>query len=169
MNVFSVFNENIIFVYGQIKHFSLTTWAFFLFFFFKKEPKYTPSQNPSVCQMSTTAADKDSGNLESVPRSASHLMYSLVQFLLSLLVSLLSFAFFPCQWNFFRVEFLSTMCLHSIYCTWIPSFIWTSKLYCFRSSFLKWPCACIWRKRRIVEMRLLPLLRRCFRSPSVSC
>lgn len=96
----SVFNGNVISSYAQLKHLSYEIYELLNFFFFK-EPKHTFSQNPSVCQVST-AADKDSGNLGPVPSNASHLMHSLVQYLLSLLVSLLSFAFFALPVKFLQ-------------------------------------------------------------------
>lgn len=122
------------------------------------------AQKSSVWKMSSAVADKDLGNLELVP---SHLIYSLVRFLCTLCCWLPCYLLFslPCQSNLFIVDFLSTVSWDIIYCSWVPTSIWALKFYCYKSLFLY---ICIFRKRIMVEMSLLPLCYCCFTNSSAS-
>ena len=93
------------------------------------------AQKSSIWKMSSAVADKDSGNLELVPRTDSHLIYSLVRFICSLCFWLPFYLLFslPCQFNLFIVDFLSTVSWDIIYCSWISTSIWALKFYYYKS------------------------------------
>lgn len=123
--MFCVFLIKTSFLYMLKSSIPLTIWGdvVCLFVFLKELKPYSLSK-PQFCQMSIAVSGRDSRSLEPVPRSASHLMNSLVYFILSLslLAFLLSFACFVLPVKFLQSG-VSTMCSHSICCNWAQPFL----------------------------------------------